>query len=357
MGYETLWQKQLTITPTLTDPHRRELIGYTTTNDMEWQPSPAGTQVSIRPEWIKHNCHDAFEDLAHLIEVFFEPRGYALSGEVNWYGEDLDDTGVIKVIDQVAVFYQFARDPVYEVDFDEDNPLDEDEDEDEGASDEEIAGMEDGVHMWFSHRIETQGARYLISETPEEERTTFGEEMGGFDSHDLADEASEEMGVYGPESTTPDKFYEWAKELGLEYVARLREEAEDWMLDTVHKDGEDMITDQPDPTGAHFDADTLAEEAAGHFDLLNKYDEVPRFLKELAKEIGERFMAYLAEQQALEEMDPATWQSGLSRCHRCYKPFSGDQLIGADEENLHSYIVLCFPCLRYVTNTAQSAQS
>lgn len=46
------------------------------------------------------------EWLKYLIQHFFMPWGYKLSGEVSWRGEDHSDIGVIKVVDNVVTVHE-----------------------------------------------------------------------------------------------------------------------------------------------------------------------------------------------------------------------------------------------------------
>lgn len=49
-------------------------------------------------EWNKaEKFYDYVDWLEYLINKIFSPRGYVLNGEIEWTGEDSDDTGVITV--------------------------------------------------------------------------------------------------------------------------------------------------------------------------------------------------------------------------------------------------------------------
>lgn len=51
-------------------------------------------------EWDGGEKFYEYEEWLHyLIDNFFEPLGYKLNGEITWEGEDSDDFGTIKVID------------------------------------------------------------------------------------------------------------------------------------------------------------------------------------------------------------------------------------------------------------------
>lgn len=84
------------------DNHEDNIIDYN---------RPPGDQPSLWLQWVptedrRHLEWDGGEKfyyyitwLEYLIKKVFEPRGYKLNGEVEWYGEDRDDVGTIKVED------------------------------------------------------------------------------------------------------------------------------------------------------------------------------------------------------------------------------------------------------------------
>jgi hypothetical protein len=53
------------------------------------------------------------EWLKYLIEIFLDPWGYSLNGEVTWAGEEYGDTGIIRVVNNVVqtVETEDRRDP------------------------------------------------------------------------------------------------------------------------------------------------------------------------------------------------------------------------------------------------------
>lgn len=60
----------------------------------QWTPNEDGTQL----EWDGgEKFYNYVEWLQYLIENFFKPWGVQLNGEVEWRGEDWDDTGRISV--------------------------------------------------------------------------------------------------------------------------------------------------------------------------------------------------------------------------------------------------------------------
>lgn len=80
---------------------------------------PPYTQPGLWCQWVisddgRYLMHDGgekfynFKDwLLYLIENFFKPKGYVLNGTVYWYGEDIDDTGKIEVLDnKIRIYYK-----------------------------------------------------------------------------------------------------------------------------------------------------------------------------------------------------------------------------------------------------------
>jgi hypothetical protein len=71
---------------------------------------PPSTQPGLWCQWIPdedgaslawdggEKFYNYIQWLEYLIEKYFKPRNYILNGEVYWNGEDTDDRGVIKVI-------------------------------------------------------------------------------------------------------------------------------------------------------------------------------------------------------------------------------------------------------------------
>lgn len=62
----------------------------------QWVPTDDGTAI----EWDGgEKFHEYVPWLEYLITHFLAPWGYTLNGEVEWRGDDWDDTGTISVID------------------------------------------------------------------------------------------------------------------------------------------------------------------------------------------------------------------------------------------------------------------
>ena len=71
--------------------------------------TPPSTQPGLWLQWIMLEDHQTIEWdgnekfyqyvewIVYLIEKILKPRGYIVSGEVEWYGEDRNDEGIIKV--------------------------------------------------------------------------------------------------------------------------------------------------------------------------------------------------------------------------------------------------------------------
>ena len=71
----------------------------------QWTPSDDG--YSIKWDGGEKFYHYV-EWIEYLIEHFLKPWGYTLNGEVEWYGEDANDRGMI-VIDNNVVKTKIAR--------------------------------------------------------------------------------------------------------------------------------------------------------------------------------------------------------------------------------------------------------
>ena len=73
--------------------------------------SPPATQPSLWCQWAPNDGGSAIiwnetekfykyvDWIEYLIEHFFKPWGYVLNGEVEWFGEDRNDSGVINIED------------------------------------------------------------------------------------------------------------------------------------------------------------------------------------------------------------------------------------------------------------------
>ena len=65
----------------------------------QWTPNEDGTAI----EWDGgEKFYSYVEWIKYLIEKILSPRGYVLNGEVNWYGEDRNDEGIICITDNVV---------------------------------------------------------------------------------------------------------------------------------------------------------------------------------------------------------------------------------------------------------------
>ena len=141
MGYTTDFTGHFEITPTLTEEHRAFLVKFNETRRMkrnvdpkygvdgewyvdgtgdfgqdhdpnipdyngppstqpglwcQWVPSKDGTELS----WDGGEKFYSYEEwLKYLNEQYLKPRGYTLSGEVRWQGEDPTDIGLLQMID------------------------------------------------------------------------------------------------------------------------------------------------------------------------------------------------------------------------------------------------------------------
>lgn len=80
--------------------------------------TPPETQPSLWLQWVINDDHEHLEWdggekfysyvewLEYLMEKVFEPRGYKLNGEIDWFGEDPDDRGKISVVDNDVMVYE-----------------------------------------------------------------------------------------------------------------------------------------------------------------------------------------------------------------------------------------------------------
>lgn len=65
----------------------------------KWTPNEDGTAI----EWDGgEKFYNYVEWIKYIIEKILSPKGYVLNGEVNWYGEDRYDEGVICITDNVV---------------------------------------------------------------------------------------------------------------------------------------------------------------------------------------------------------------------------------------------------------------
>jgi hypothetical protein len=115
MGYSTSFDGTFTIEPPLTAEHA---IDYGAMVALLWdrevpQGMPAGHpdaylqwQLSYGNAGLEWDGGEKFyaytEWLAWLVEFWFRPRGYKVSGEVRYQGEEIGDTGVLRVVDGVV---------------------------------------------------------------------------------------------------------------------------------------------------------------------------------------------------------------------------------------------------------------
>ncbi|TRZ47845.1 MAG: hypothetical protein D4S01_11520 [Dehalococcoidia bacterium] len=75
---------------------------------------PPKTQPSLWLQWVPtddrmgiewdggEKFYNYVEWIQYLIEKIFEPHGYVLNGDVDWRGEEWDDTGTISIVDNVV---------------------------------------------------------------------------------------------------------------------------------------------------------------------------------------------------------------------------------------------------------------
>lgn len=68
----------------------------------QWEPTKDGLHLRAEGE----KFYNYTEWLNYLIEKVFIPKDYVLNGEVNWYGDDHGDAGLIMVKDNVVTVKQ-----------------------------------------------------------------------------------------------------------------------------------------------------------------------------------------------------------------------------------------------------------
>lgn len=62
----------------------------------QWVPTDDGHAI----EWDQgEKFYEYIEWIKYLIHHFLKPWGYTLNGEVSWYGEEREDTGLIRIVD------------------------------------------------------------------------------------------------------------------------------------------------------------------------------------------------------------------------------------------------------------------
>lgn len=65
----------------------------------QWTPNGDGTEL----EWDgNEKFYEYVPWIEYLIDAVLAPRGYTLTGDVQWYGEDREDLGVIQVKNNVV---------------------------------------------------------------------------------------------------------------------------------------------------------------------------------------------------------------------------------------------------------------
>jgi hypothetical protein len=68
----------------------------------QWTPNEDGTEIAW-DEGEKFYSYVAW--IEYIIEKILEPRGYSLTGNVNWTGEDSNDIGVISIVENKVTIH------------------------------------------------------------------------------------------------------------------------------------------------------------------------------------------------------------------------------------------------------------
>lgn len=120
MGYTTEFSGSFTVTPPLSADLVSRLDEFNNERhdeqaDSEGRPYPGiwcqwvATKDGTRIEWDGVEKFYEYTDwLKYIIEVFLEPNGHKLNGEVLWSGEDPSDVGILSANDN-KVFEQVGR--------------------------------------------------------------------------------------------------------------------------------------------------------------------------------------------------------------------------------------------------------
>lgn len=107
MGYTTRFTGRFAITPPLTLEHlneykaladldRRKMPTGAPDAYLQWQPTPDGAALC----WDGNEKFYCYQEWLFWLAVnWFAPRGYALSGEVKFQGEEIGDVGTLSIIE------------------------------------------------------------------------------------------------------------------------------------------------------------------------------------------------------------------------------------------------------------------
>ena len=113
MGYTTTFVGAFKIEPPLSYEHRAELrariedeewpevVGFPKPPNAycQWRPTPDGSGL----EWDKNEKFYDYEQWIAFLASYLKPKGYGVSGSVRFRGESIDDAGVLRIADGIAV--------------------------------------------------------------------------------------------------------------------------------------------------------------------------------------------------------------------------------------------------------------
>lgn len=110
MGYTTEFSGSFAIEPPLSAEHQAALVALAETERKEMPPGAPDAYLQWEPtddgsalRWDgNEKFYDYVEWLRWLIVEWFRPRGYALSGEVKYQGEEIGDCGRLVIANDVV---------------------------------------------------------------------------------------------------------------------------------------------------------------------------------------------------------------------------------------------------------------
>ena len=100
MGYTTTFEGEFRIAPALTDDDRAALAQLVGTQPAGAPDRHCGWEPSEDGSALRWDGSEKFSDYAEwatfLVTTFLVPKGYKLTGEVRWQGEEDEDRGVLR---------------------------------------------------------------------------------------------------------------------------------------------------------------------------------------------------------------------------------------------------------------------
>lgn len=109
MGYETYFDGQFNISPSLTEEQVKRVNAHCQMHHIGWIVSD--TTITA----VSGKNYDFIESLVKLIEDFFLPEGFLLEGEVSWDGEESDDRGILEISSPLLIVTEKVADVTFKV--------------------------------------------------------------------------------------------------------------------------------------------------------------------------------------------------------------------------------------------------